>query len=340
MNNHYPTGEQRPEQHTPEHQIRNPRAVQANDFPPVAMALRGNLQPGDVDWFTEAMVEITNLAVADLHAALLSEPQHEWPNIFKNLNDQLVMWRCELAAERGTGSSATSIGGLPPQAERFVAPITDESPNVDPVGEVGFWHDGNEFDEKLGRYAGGEETPASRLVAEVGEWVTRRMDEERDSGGVLQNKVRLPNGQLVNGNLLLRGEGAQKQKQIGIERVKAGGIDTDWTEITGNIMYVETGTEVDRQAIRKGLYEYLSQLEVAHQNGEPVTVEQWAEAAYLLYQSPQTKKGSDAVHRVYLMTLASRWMKSSPKMPGDIDWRAYVKGQGRFVDEVAARQSD
>lgn len=33
-------------------------------------------------------------------------------------------------------------------------------------------------------------------------------------------------------------------------------------------------------------------------------------------------------------------MESSPKMPDDIDWRAYVKGQRRFIDEVIAGQSN
>jgi len=152
----------------------------------------------------------------------------------------------------------------------------------------------------------------------------------------LQNRVRLPDGRQINGNSLLRGEAAHEQNRIGIERAKASGVDTSRFEVNGDFIYIKTGTEADRSAIRQALYDYLPQLEAAHQQGETITVQQWAEVAYLLYQSPQNKKGSDAVSRAFLMTLGSRWLQPLPTMPDDIDWRAYTKGQDRFVGEIVA----
>jgi hypothetical protein len=303
-------------------------------FPIPRTALRNNLTLADVGWFAAEQADAANVAASDLNTALIATPEAQWPGVFAGLQSQLVNWRYQLAVTHGTASSG---GNIPPQTGRFRAPITDENPNIDPVGStVGFWHNGYKWDETLGRYTGGEETPASRLVAEVGEWVTARFDDEGNLGDIVQNRVRLPDGHQVNGNSILRGEAAHEQNKIGIERAKASGIDTSKFEVKGDFIYIKTATEADRATIRRALYDYLTQIEVARQRGETVTVRQWAEAINLLYQSPQNKKGSDAVSRVYLMTLASRWLQPLPTMPDDIDWRAYAKGQGRFVDEIVA----
>lgn len=314
---------------TKSHQFLSP-----DNFPTPRIAIRNNLTPSDVDWFAAEQADAANIAAGNLDAALTSTPEAQWPEVFADLHDQLVSWRYQLAVTHGTASSG---GGTPPQAERFRVPITNENPNIDPVGaSVGFWHNGYQWDANLGRHAGGEETPASKLVAEVGQWVTARFEEEGNFGDFLQNQVRLPDGRLVNGNSLLRGEIAHEQNRNGIERAKANGVDTSQFDVNGDFIYIKTGTEADRATIRQGLYDYLAQLEVAHRRGEVITVRSWAEAVYLGYQSPQNKKGSDAVNRVYLMTLASRWLRQLPTMPDDIDWQAYTKGQDYFVDEIVA----
>lgn len=324
MSERNPYDARRHERDRQENQLLRPE-----DFPTPRIALKNHLTLADVEWFAAEQADAANGAAAELHDALDSTPEAEWHEIFAQLDDQLVEWRYQLAVAQGV-----------PQAERFRTPITDDSPNIDPVGaSVGFWHKGYEWDESLGRHAGGEETPASQLVAEVGEWVNERFDEEDNAGDLLQNLVMLPSGILVNGNSLLRGEAAHEQNRIGIERAKARGIDTSRFDVNGDFIYVKTGTEADRAAIRQAMYEYVAQLESAHRRGESITVAQWAEVAYLLYQSPMTKKGSDAVNRVYLMTLASRWLNPMPTMPEDIDWRAYVRGQGRFVEEMVAGQA-
>lgn len=198
------------------------------------------------------------------------------------------------------------------------------------------------FDCILRKNAGGGETPASHQVAKAGEWLNARMDNEQDNEvaeGVLQNRVVLPSGRVVNGNLLLRGEGAHEQNVIGVLRAKASGVKTSWIAVNGDIAYTQTATEADRKIIRQELYAYAAQIEAEHQKGNPPTVKQWAEIAYLVYQSPEMKKGSDAVNRVFLMTLASRWLKVMPTMPQDIDWRAYIRGQEQFIEDVLAEQS-
>jgi len=301
--------------------------LSSENFPTPRMAIRGDLTLSDVDWFAAEQANAANLAVDYLDNTLDSTTESQQPAVFASLHDQLVDWRYQVAVAHGSSTS---------QAERFLVPITDETPNIDPVGSnVGFWNKGSKWDESLGREAGGEETPATRLVVEVGEWINARFDEEGNPGDFLQNQVRLPNGQMVNGNSLLRGEVAHEQNRQGIERAKNNGVDTSQFDYKGDFIYTKTATEADRTTIRRALYDYLTQLEAVYQRGETVTVRQWAEAAYLLYQSPENKKGSDALSRVYLMALASRWMQTAPAMPDDIDWRAYTKGQRRFVDEIA-----
>ncbi len=312
---------------------RTPQLVFSEDFPLPRMALRNNLTLADVAPFAQEQADAANLAARELDTALASTPETEWPRVFAAHHSRLEDWRYQLAVAQGTASSGAAA---PRSARRFLDPITDESPNIDPVGSnVGFWHNGYAWNEELGRDAGGEETPASQLVAEVGDvWVPARFDEEGNTRDILQNHLWLPNGQQVDGNSILRGEAAHEHNRQGIERAKASGVDTSQFDYKGNFIYIKTATEADRAIIREALNEYLAQLEGAHQRGETITVRQWAEAAYLLYQSPQNKKGSDAVGRVDIMALASRWLRPLPTMPDDIDWRAMVKGQGSFVDEI------
>ncbi|HEY8998727.1 MAG TPA: hypothetical protein VIM53_00205 [Candidatus Saccharimonadales bacterium] len=307
------------------------RLLTPDNFPTPRMALRNGLTLEHVAWFSEAQADAANIAARNLDIALASTPETQWAEVFADVYDQLVEWRYQLALTQSTASS----GGSNP--ERFRTPITDETPNIDPVGSsVGFWHKGYEWNEALGRYAGGEETPASRLVAEVGEWVTARFDEEGNPGGILQNRVRLPDGRQINGTSILRKEAAHEQNRIGIERAKASGVDTSRFDVRGDFIYVKTATEADRAIIERALYDYLAQLESVHRRGEPISERSWRNATYLRYQSPKIKKGSDAVGRVYLMTLASRWFQQPlPPLADAVDWKAYVESQSRFVDGIA-----
>jgi hypothetical protein len=302
--------------------------ITSYSFPLPPIAVQGDLRIEDVRGFADRQAEVANDTSDGLDTRLASSPEAGWPYVFAEIHRQLVSWRHRIALE---------LGRTARQAERFVTPITDEAPNIDPVGaDVGFFHNGSAWNEELGRYAGGEETPASRQVALVGEWVTARFLHEDNGGDVLQNYFWLPNGELARGNSILRREAAHRQNQEGIDRAKAKGVDTSQFDIRGNFIYIKTATEADRAAIRHELYDYLAQLEAAHQNGERITVRQWAKAAYLFYQSPENKKGSDALTRVYLIALANRWMEL-PSIPNDIDWRAYAKSQDGFVDDVLAK---
>lgn len=312
----------------------------AEHFPTPRMALRNGLELSDVAWFADMQAEAANAAADFLDTTLRSTSETQWPGVFADLHNRLVYWRYQLAVAHGTKSSGAAA---PPDVQRFLDPITDgppNYPNVDPAGaDVEFWNKGYVWNEELGRYTGGEETPATRLVAEAGEWAAARLDQEGDSSGFLQNWVRLPNGSSVKGNSISRGEAAKGHNRRGIERAKASGVVTNKTEIGGNIIYIQTASEADRAIIREALYGYLAKLEKTYQQGDTITVEQWAQVAYLLYQSPQTKKGSDAVSRVTLMALARRWLQPLPKMPDSIDWQAYIIGQDRFIRETATFNS-
>ena len=319
------------------------RRLSPNDFPTPQIAFRNRLTLTDVEWFAPEQAKAANLAASKLDAELTLTPRDQWPEVFKDLYLRLERWRYELAVKHGTESSGAAA---PQDAQRFLDLITDDSPNVDPVGSsVGFWHKDYLWDEDQGRYVGDGETPASRLVAEVGEWATARFEQEDNSGSFLQNEVIFPDGIIINGKFtakgtsIARGQSAYKHDREGLKRAQRRGDapkSTQWDKINndGGIIYLETATENERKDIREALYKYLTVLEAKHQKGTPVTIREWAEAAYLSYQSPQNKKGSDAVSRVYLMTLARRWLRPIPKMPDAIDWLAYTVGQDRFVDEI------
>lgn len=305
------------------------------------MARRNGLELADVAWFAEEQAKAANAAYNFLQLALQHTPESQWPEVFAVLHSELVYWRYELAAAHGTGSSGEAA---PKDATHFLDLITDghpNYPNVDPVGaDVEFWNKGYKWDEEKGRYAGGEKTPATQVVAEAGEWAVARLAQEGDERGFLRNQFRLPGGRLVNGNSISRGEAAREHNINGIKRAKTSGAETNRTEIGGDIVHIQTASEANRAIIREALYDYLAKLEETHQQGGTITVEQWAQVAYLAYQSPQTKKGSDAVTRVMLLALASRWMQPIPKMPDDIDWRAYIVGQDRFIADMVALNSD
>ena len=137
--------------------------VTPDNFPLPAIAVQGDLRIEDVNGFADMQAEAANDGGDRLDASLASKPEADWPDTFAELHSQLVSWRHRIALD---------LGKTVKQAERFVTPITDETPNIDPVGShVGFLHKGSTWNEELGRYAGGEETPASRQVALVGEWV-------------------------------------------------------------------------------------------------------------------------------------------------------------------------
>jgi hypothetical protein len=60
---------------------------------------------------------------------------------------------------------------------------------------------------------------------------------------------------------------------------------------------------------------------------EPGDVAAWQAARYLLYQAPLTKKGSDAVARVFLVAVGTVLLGAAPILEHDVDLQCIVAGQ-------------
>lgn len=76
--------------------------------------------------------------------------------------------------------------------------------------------------------------------------------------------------------------------------------------------------------------------EIANNEPGQASFDTWANIAYLLYQGPQKKRGSDAVLRSFLVASGTHLLGQPPILPQDIDLRAYAVGQDKFVDYLKA----
>jgi hypothetical protein len=262
-------------------------------------------------------------AANDVLAALQTLEQPLTANDWNEVYETLTRWRSSLDAAR--------LGqGVAQGRDRITTPITDESPNRDRVGNLGRLRAGATWSDEAQAWVGGLETPASRIVAEAGARAATRFDAEGITGDELQNTVHLPDGTVMRGNRIVRGEAAH---QIALELkrgVAARGHDVGQFETGGeDMMFTITADAADRAAIFQAALQELT----SQQPGQ-CTREAWANVAYLLYQSPQYKKGSDAVIRTFLVAAGTHLVGEAPILPQDIDLRAYISTQDEFVRYV------
>lgn len=66
----------------------------------------------------------------------------------------------------------------------------------------------------------------------------------------------------------------------------------------------------------------------------------WLRAAYLLYQAPRRKRGSDATIRTFLIAAGTHLLAYPPLILHDIDLRGYVRPAEQFVADLRAAQHD
>jgi hypothetical protein len=223
----------------------------------------------------------------------------------------LIRWRYELAS-RAPGR----IGqGLPLDASRFVTPLTEGGPNYDRLGYTGRLRHGASWDPATRTFRGGIETPAHRIMLHYGQSVHERFDRESNDGDVLLNPVVLPDGRTITGNRLVRGAAAARIGDALIARLARRGKDTSQVETGGNPCYAVTADDSARELM------FTSALELLADKGD------WPAAQYLLFQSPQMKKGSDAVTRVFLVAVGAVLLGHPPELAQDIDLRCAVLGQ-------------
>lgn len=238
----------------------------------------------------------------------------------------LIQWRSGLEPARfGQGIEQTR--------DRTTLPITDQSPNDDRIGEVPRQRRGAAWNYEAQAYIGGTTTPASKILKAAGERAINRFVAEGVTGDVLQNFVRLPNGNAVQGNKIIKGEAANAIIQAQKERVERSGRSTSQFDTGGGVdlVFMETASETDRAIIFQAA---MQELERLSQQPDQCTPEALANLAYLLFQSPHNKKGSDAVIRTFLIVAGTYLTGEAPVLRQDVDLRAGTMAQDNFVQHA------
>lgn len=230
----------------------------------------------------------------------------------------LVDWRANLPL--------ASFGHGPTRSQYdLTAPITDEFPNCDRLGGTSRFCAAPTWSEESQVWIGGSPTPASEVMELAQSHAIGRFDSE-GAGDILQTSVELPDGRQVAGNLLLRGTKAREFLQIHKACSAARGRDVSQYETGGDPILSVTGRQADRLDTLAAALRSFARM----QPGE-CTPEVWARHAYLLFQSPQQNRGSDAVIRTFLAIMPAHLNGTAPEVLQDIDLRAYAQNQEDFV---------
>jgi hypothetical protein len=234
----------------------------------------------------------------------------------RTIHQQITTWRHDLAARTNTRLGP----GIPYSAERFRTPIGHGNTNYDRLGTVGRLRDGATWDPATRTYQGGTATPAYDAMVTYGQAALARFAAQDVEGDVLQNVVVLPDGRRMAGNRIIRGLTA---RAIGTElaaRVAARGLDATRMETGGRPLYTATPEPADNSVIFAAALDALADPDI--------TPETFATARYLLFQAPQTKKGSDAANRTFTVAVGAALLgHQAPALPADIDLRCYVLNQ-------------
>ncbi|WP_280442741.1 hypothetical protein [Nocardia brasiliensis] len=215
---------------------------------------------------------------------------------------------------------------------RLSTRITDDAPNFDIFGD-NVRGDGAVRDPVVWRWVRGRTHPAREVYIETGRRSLARFRCEGMAGDVLQNVVCLSNGVEVNGNRILRNERAKWAWFELLRRNMEKGWDVSrLSSLTEKQVIVATATEADRLVILGDAFEQLAR-------PGALAIEDWADIAYKLYQSPQTISGSDAVIRTYLAAAGEFRSGRVPRFPHDIDLRGMTMSQRDFIEDIVEHDS-
>jgi hypothetical protein len=280
--------------------------ITAASFPTPDLAVR-SCDPAELD-------RVRAFAVAQAAAAEAARRRLESGvdvAALRAVHADLIRWRHELAS-RAPGRLGQ---GLPLDASRFVTSLADGGPNYDRLGYLGRLRHGASWDPSTRTFRGGVETPAHRIMLHYGRAVHERFAREDNAGDVLLNPVVLPDGRVITGNRLVRGAAAARIGEELVARLARRGRDTSQVETGGDPCYAVTADDSARELM------FASALDLLVDKGD------WSAAQYLLFQSPRTKKGSDAVTRVFLVAVGSVLLEHPPVLDQDVDLRCAVLGQ-------------
>ncbi|MER7705149.1 hypothetical protein ABTX81_19925 [Kitasatospora sp. NPDC097605] len=309
--------------------------ITAERFPTPALALRTDdpARQAPARAFAHRQARAAEAArerLAGLWAAGTASPARV--DALRTVHRELVDWRYRYAVRHG-GPPGRQVPYLP---ERFRTPITAANPNYDMFGPVERLREGSVWDPDAELFRGGLDTPAYRVMLRYGRYAERRFARQAPGEDVLQNVVRLPDGRRVHGNRLLRGAAATRLYRELAARAEERGTDVRHLKAVGHPLYTVTADPADNDTIFEAALRLLAAPDL---DGEGLLA-----AGYLLYQSPRTKKGSDAVTRTFLVTVGSLLLGDrAPRLPDDIDLRCYVLDQDtatRPAGHGAGRQAD
>lgn len=295
--------------------------ITAGCFPTPHLALRGTADDARVRGFADEQARAARAVLPAVASAVALPSTGHTIRMLTLAYDTVVRWRRAVAA----ASEDARYGDTGcPAATRYAVTLDEDGPNYDRVGEVGRSRAGARWDAATGRWTGGSDTPATRTLADYGHAVRRRFAVEAPDAEVLPNTVTLPIGRgRIQGNVLVRGQAARDVATTLAGRLAArrGVVQV---ETTGDLLYLVTP---DSTARRVMFHEAMHVLAAAYRGDRSARWAAWWSAAYLLYQSPQFKKGSDATNRVFLAAIGAALLDQAPVIPHDLDLRCMVLGQ-------------
>lgn len=297
--------------------------ITAASFQTPHLALRSN-DPAGQDRVT-AFTELQAAAAEDLRlrftdADLPGRPFYKRLGMLRTAHAGLLQWRYRLAE-----TSPVRLGvGVDPDAAHFLMDHRVGGESYDRLGYTGRMRAGATWNPDTRTFVGGEATPASEILVHYGRAARDRFNVEAPNDDMLQNQVTLPSGGVFCGNRLARGEAAARIAEKLKARVARRGRDTSMFEVGGDPVYAVTAYPEDADLFHSvGLRQLASAFD--HSSAEQLAT--WQEARYLLYQGRQTKKGSDAVTRVFLVAVGAVLFGQPPVMEQDVDLRCMVLGQ-------------
>lgn len=139
---------------------------------------------------------------------------------------------------------------------------------------------------------------------------------------------------MFTGNQLARGAAAEKIAAELVARVAARGRDTSTMEVGGDPIYAVSADDKAAET-----FHGVAVIDLAQSFSAEVRLvdrlEAWQHARYLMFQSPRTKKGSDAVTRVFLVAVGAALFGVAPVMEQDADLRCMVLGHAACMEMPA-----
>lgn len=275
-----------------------------------------DLQANAANQTLEALVTLENPPTAE-----------DWAMAYRSL----ITWRSTISPAQ---FDQTNIA---PRPKRLLTPINDADPNCDRIGVIGRLRASATWNEQTKTWIGGQPTPSSRIHEQAGIWAMERFAAEGNDSDRLHNIITLPDGSVCQGNSIVRGESA---RAIALH-LKQGAItrrdNVSQFETGGDCIFTVTASQADRTRIFLAAMNQLADL--ATYPRDNVLTQDLAEIAYLLFQAPIMKKGSDAVIRTYLVAATAYLQGRALVLPQDIDLRAYIAGQDNFILYFTDRSS-